>query len=1023
MKKDISSQTDSSKSAVDVLNRFSERNSQFNEATVFDKSKLITHKVFDHKVRLFRIRGLTYEKDFPRQKAFENVVSSTNISGIDTYNCRFFYYLKSATSGVEFYIGAVTDASGKFTIGDYADILTRSFKGNFLGSQLEELNDAQAQKLCYELRCSDLSFSTLIGVPTKNKEHEDAQFQGADRLVNIMTSSQLMNNGKLTHERLNFHLLVIWEPVNAISLDEIEGQIQDIYTRASLFAKASTQYGTNSGTQYGTNKTTSTNQSTSSNRNKSSQGSTTYTEGTSNSSRNKSTANQEGWSTSEGFTQTSGTTESSSENVSTSNGESLSHTTEIQNKRIQDGMQYIDKELLPRIRLGKAQGMFKTAIYVGAETKLQLQLLQNSLMTICQGDTPTFVPLKPMHLDKAFNNAISCFEIINYASSIEDKPLLRLNSRLANDRMSSLSSVLTASEISLLAGMPLKEVPGLELREQVPFGLNPPAPDSGQSLNDEIELGNVMQEGSILNNSTVSLKRSELTKHVFIAGTTGSGKTTTCHKILASAGTGKPMPFLVIEPAKTEYRSLIKDRQISEVTVFTLGNEKGVPFRFNPFEFLENEGISGHIDNLKACFMASFDMDAAIPNLLEEGLYRVYEKYGWDITTDENRFLTDRSEAWRCGGRFFPTITDYIKVVLNLVDDKHFDERLEKEYKGSIRARLDSLCVGTKGLMLNTRLSVDFKDLIKRNVILELEEIKSGEDKAFLMGLILSRLSEVLKEQHRIDPAFKHITLVEEAHRLLSAENSTQNSTRRHGVEIFSDMLAEVRKYGECLVIVDQIPSKLASEVLKNTNTKIIHKLFSADDKKAVGNTMMLNDKQQNYLSNLMPGEAVIFSQGWKKPVDVQIIPLRQTSTSDADIPEEDVHKNGWQYWKANPVLFCRSLAGCHLAKKPLDDVELKKISYLEREFQNALKNAYKDNLISATEKIKQELGDDDSIVLLSNLLLECFTAQEATGTYSVNETNRFKDFQEFSKASHLEAQKLLKGEIGGKVAEYFSIS
>ena len=35
-------------------------------------------------------------------------------------------------------------------------------------------------------------------------------------------------------------------------------------------------------------------------------------------------------------------------------------------------------------------------------------------------------------------------------------------------------------------------------------------------------------------------------------GSPGSGKTTTCHRLLKEAG---KVPFLVIEPAKTEYRT------------------------------------------------------------------------------------------------------------------------------------------------------------------------------------------------------------------------------------------------------------------------------------------------------------------------------------------------------------------------------------------------------------------------------------------------------------------------------------
>lgn len=56
-------------------------------------------------------------------------------------------------------------------------------------------------------------------------------------------------------------------------------------------------------------------------------------------------------------------------------------------------------------------------------------------------------------------------------------------------------------------------------------------------------------------------------------------------------------------------------------------------------------------------------------------------------------------------------------------------------------------------------------------------------------------------------------------------------SMKRLGVEMFCNLLAAVRKYGEGLIIADQIPNKLIPDVIKNTHTKIVHRLFSAVDR------------------------------------------------------------------------------------------------------------------------------------------------------------------------------------------------
>ena len=103
-------------------------------------------------------------------------------------------------------------------------------------------------------------------------------------------------------------------------------------------------------------------------------------------------------------------------------------------------------------------------------------------------------------------------------------------------------------------------------------------------------------------------------------------------------------------------------------------------------------------------------------------------------------------------------------------------------------------------------------------------------------------------------------------------------------------MLAEVRKYGESLIIADQIPNKMTPEVLKNTNTKIVHKIFAEDDKEAIGNTISLSKEQKDFLSSLPTGRAIVFSQSWTKAVQVQI--EQMTNTTSDEIIDEDRLRN-----------------------------------------------------------------------------------------------------------------------------------
>jgi DNA helicase HerA-like ATPase len=105
--------------------------------------------------------------------------------------------------------------------------------------------------------------------------------------------------------------------------------------------------------------------------------------------------------------------------------------------------------------------------------------------------------------------------------------------------------------------------------------------------------------------------------------------------------------------------------------------------------------------------------------------------------------------------------------------------------------------------------------MLDKKVVIELEDLRDEQDKCLMMGLLIGRVAEAVKQRHKKDHSFQHLTLLEEAHRLLSKPQGGEDSSKRLGVELFANLLAEVRKYGEGLIIADQIPNKLTPEVLK----------------------------------------------------------------------------------------------------------------------------------------------------------------------------------------------------------------
>lgn len=701
----------------------------------------------------------------------------------------------------------------------------------------------------------------VYGIPSINESEsgETLDFQGIDRLINTM----------LGH---TWRIVVVCEPVNSEETYAIKQNVYDLYNRLSIYSKRSIQNSTNEGSSvsFGRNHSESHGHDRSVNEGYNDSKGKANSSGTENSNYTKVFSRNESKSKSY--------SDGQDQSVSMNKGTSQAITMEMANKCAQDFMQYIDEDLLPRLKKGFSKGMFKTSLYYMADRVSTANKLKASVLSLFQGNKTAMSPLSGITLDfddtssrkmmKAFQNSYHFVENTSAdAVTLLGRPI---------DPVYGLGvcSFLTSSEISLLAGLPQHEVPGIILNETVDFGLNLPVDDHSNL----VDLGVLVQKERKLN-VRFTLKKDALTKHAFVAGVTGSGKTTTCHRLLSAAG----IPFLVIEPAKTEYRTLASNKKFGKVYVFTLGNESVAPFRINPFELIPGEIISAHIDMVKAAFASAFSMEASMPQIMEEAIIDCYVEKGWDLDTNKNDKYEDPFGADKENA--FPILSDLLRTMEGVVKKKNFGDRMQADYIGSLVSRLSNLTVGAKGRMLNCPFSLDFRFLLYNNVVLEMDQLKSAEDKALLMGFILARLSAVIREEHKKDPLFRHLTLVEEAHRLLSKVEYGDSGSKKSAVESFTDLLAEVRKYGESLVIVDQIPNKLAPEVLKNTNTKIIHKILAKDDKSAVGDTMLMDEKQREYLSALKTGYAIVFSEDMEKPVHVYV--ERDTNTNEPDVPDK----------------------------------------------------------------------------------------------------------------------------------------
>lgn len=842
------------------------------------------------KLRLMRLDEINEGKPSAYRSALANVYATLDADD----STSFLYLLDGGPDGVALYFGVI-ESHADADVHEAFKNLWGALEGQLPGINLSEADNIEP--LVQRLEKSRFQ-GLVLGVPTVQDEgqgSEDENFQGIERLVRTLVSGRGNKDPNVTR----WQLAVVCQP---LSRTEARKNLDAAYELASEFSalvRTSVQTSGNTSEQKGSSYSSSTadgeNTSRAESRGKSDGISDTRSKGTSSSSggsssssgENSNTSQSKNWGTSEGLTTTTGTsttlTESDSINLSHTSGNSLGVTHELTDKRSQHLLEHLDKVLIPRLQKGVTKGLFCTAIHLCADSFSTYRSLKRTICATYQGGEATASPLEVLDLPPG--NTGQALRLPLLAQPLDPKSAV-FHSLGEGVAPSSLGSLLTADELALVAGLPRQELPGLRRRKTVEFTVA--LPHLGEQ--EAIDLGEVIDNGRRQPSNRVRLNKADLNKHTFITGVTGAGKTTTCLNLLVESG----FPFLVIEPAKTEYRAL-HGRLAGVIDYYRPNGDAHRSLRLNPFALLHpKQKIKSHASFLRNAFAAIFPMEASMPFLVEQAILRAYEEKGWDLAND-SCLLTD--DPFAPAARSWPTMSDMIRQLDTLIPEQGMGQEFAEKYRGSLVSRLTSLTHGVLGDVLDVPQSLNFATLLDRHVVIELEEVKDGEGKALMMALLLGAVSEAIRQRHGADPAFRHLTLVEEAHRLLSRPEPGDKA-RAMAVDAFADLLAEVRKYGEGLIIADQIPAKLIPDVIKNTHTKIVHRLFAEDDRRAMGEAMMMDDDQRDFLPNLGTGEAIVFCGGWHGPSHAAIR-CDHAGTDQAPLADADIEARAiGQLWR-----------------------------------------------------------------------------------------------------------------------------
>jgi DNA helicase HerA-like ATPase/uncharacterized membrane protein YjfL (UPF0719 family) len=850
------------------------------------------------KIRLFKITEMVYQNDEYSTYKFASVFNA-----VQNLNCGVFLIMDSNGQKTDFYMG-VRSLDDLRTTKSLKDTLRNALCGQFPGVKTADLLDPQAEAFLADIPSKNIAAVSCVA------QNKDEEFKDNKKFIQGLEKLALAMHGQ------RYTAIVLAKSTSPEQLAEIRRAYETIYTQLSPFANMQLSYGTNTaistsnalskGTMFGTSHSTNTSvqTGTSHSTGRSENESTTkpntaaaiakgvggallgvasivtapLTGGASlaaaaaiaagniglnainPSSKTKGTSASENWSENQSETkgESSSTSESRSENYTQTRGLTTGTSNHMQltmqNKTLIDTLERIDLQL-KRIEECESLGMWECAAYFLSDSQETAEMAAGTYKALMKGEKSGVETSAINFWGRQNKKQLPLLReyITNFIH-----PVFQYRSKSANVPVTA-SSLISGNELAIQMGLPRKSVCGFPVIEHADFGKEVVKYNRCDGGHDFI-LGKVFSMGKE-NDTEVRLDRDSLTMHTFITGSTGSGKSNTVYEILNQLRNVYNIPFLVIEPAKGEYKNVFG--QFPDVAVYGTNPKKSELLRINPFRFPSDIHVLEHLDRLVEIFNVCWPMYAAMPAILKEAMERAYIAAGWNIALSENP-----------RGDVFPNFADLLEQIENVINESKYSAESKGDYAGALLTRVRSLTNGLNGLIFCNN---DLRDseLFDKSAIVDLSRVGSTETKSLIMGLLVMRLNEYRMASGKANSPLTHITVLEEAHNLLKRTSTQQLSESSNllgkSVELLSNSIAEMRTYGEGFIIADQSPGLLDMSVIRNTNTKIILRLPEQSDRELVGLGAGLNQEQIEELSKLKRGVAAVYQNDWVEPVLVKI--------------------------------------------------------------------------------------------------------------------------------------------------------
>ncbi len=810
-------------------------------------------------IRLYRVSRIVYDKD-------EDICDK--LTGVFNAIMSFCNSLALIIKGEEDSTSIYLGVRSRRDIRIASDILHDSFFGYFPGSSLDRLDRSEmAGVFEFEEKTASSEESEHIAcmnvLPSRRGDKTGEYIQGIEKFIDTMRGSSYICE-------------IIASPMDRKEINDRMKGFEELYTALSPFEKRTVSKGSNESSSTSESITKSISRSISEGISKASGVSSGHSYSKSsghslgmnfllNFGMNESISNTD----STGFSTSTGTqsTESKQDGQSVQKAETrTSGTTESQsleyrNKMIENLLKRIDVQI-DRLKNGITYGMWETAVYLLAPQRKTVAVASSCYRSLVTGDN---TGNENAHISMVSENPVQR-KMIKDSLTILKHPFFEVPQWTGievNNRSVPPVNYVNGQELPLIMSFPRKSVGGVSVISIAEFGRNVRFNVKKDTVT--FRLGNVFHKG-MTEQGTVDLDRELLTSHCFITGSTGSGKSNTVYSLLEKMSSCKEgVPFLVIEPAKGEYRDQF--RKFPGVSLFTTNPLHDELLKLNPFSFNNGIHILEHLDRLVEIFNTCWEMYAAMPAILKEAIEQAYVRKGWDLI---NSVYTGR------GCAEFPTFQDVLQQLPRIINSSSYSSDTKGDYIGSLVTRVSSMTNGIYGQIFCNEYEIDEQTLFDSPAVIDLSRVGSSETKSLIMGLLVLKLSEYRMAQEQSgNAALKHVTVLEEAHNILKntagRDGTAGNSIIKKSVEMIVNSIAEMRTYGESFIIVDQSPTSVDIAAIKNTNTKIIMRLPERDDCKVAGHSIALGTHQEEELAKLSTGVAAVMQSGWEEAVLTKI--------------------------------------------------------------------------------------------------------------------------------------------------------